>query len=192
MFPLRSGVLVLLTLGAMVRGAPQDPAQPAAVVQRAAELARPAEPHQRLLRLLGRWNVASTTTVAGAAGRVEHGTVDGSSLLGGRYVQLHFRLQLEGGALEAYQLFGFDTLHQLYTASWRDDHSTWAIDASGAPNVAAPDRLVLHGTLTDARDPEGRPFRLELDLGDERVQVRIFDTVGGDQVLRQTQQWTRA
>jgi hypothetical protein len=197
---LRLGVILFAALCAPAAPAPtpwaalpQDPGQQAAMLQRAAQLALPAEPHRRLLRLLGRWNVASTTAAgAGAAARTERGTIDGSSLLGGRYVMLHVRMQIEGGTLEAYQLFGFDTLHQLYTASWRDDHSTWSIECRGAPNALAPDRLVLHGSLTDARDPEGRAFRLELDLGDERIDVRLFDTVSGELSLRQTQQWTRA
>jgi hypothetical protein len=185
----RPGVVLLLSLFA---AASQDPMPSAAALQRAAELARPAEPHQRLQRLLGHWQVtATTTTTADAAPRVDHGTIEGTSLLGGRYVMLHHQLQVEGGGLEAIQLLGFHTLHQLYTSSWRDDHSTWSIECNGPFDAAAPDRLVLHGTLVDVRDPEGRPFRLELDLGDERIDVRLFDTVAGKLALRQSQQWTR-
>ncbi|MBL8726824.1 MAG: DUF1579 family protein [Planctomycetes bacterium] len=191
----RSGVVLFSCLLAVSSPDPvaQDPMPPPSALQRAAELARPAEPHQRLQRLLGSWQVTSTTTTAaGAEARVERGTIEGTSLLGGRYVMLHYRLQVEGGGLEAVQLLGFHTLHQLYTSSWRDDHSTWAIECNGPPDAAAPDRLVLHGTLVDVQDAEGHPFRLELDLGDERVEVRLFETVGGAPVLRQTQQWTRA
>lgn len=190
----RSGVVLFPCLLAVVLPLPvaQDPAPRPSVLQRAAELARPAEAHQRLQRLLGRWQVVSTTTIgADAEPRVERGTIEGTSMLGGRYVMLKYALQVEGGGLEAMQLLGFHTLHQLYTSSWRDDHSTWSIECDGPPDAAAPDRLVLHGTLVDVQDPEGRPFRLELDLGDERVEVRLFDTVGGALVLRQTQQWTR-
>ncbi len=184
---IRSAACVFVTLFA---AAPQDPVQQAAALQRAAELARPAEPHRRLQRLLGLWNVISTTQTD-AAPRVDRGTVEGTSLLGGRYVMLHYHLQVEGGALEAIQLLGFHTLHQVYTASWRDDHSTWSVECSGAPDPVAADHLVLHGTLVDVRDPEGRPFRLELELGEERVDVRLFDTVAGKLALRQSQRWTR-
>jgi hypothetical protein len=183
------GVVWLLTLFAAV---PQEPVPQAAALQRAAELARPGEPHARLARLVGSWQVEATTVGADGRERVERGTIVAEPLLGGRYVSLHHRLQTDGGTLEGLQILGFHTLHQVYTASWRDDHSTWSVDCSGAPDAATPDRLVLHGTLVDAGDPAGRPFRLELDLADRRrVAVRVFEQQGGAMVRRQTQQWTR-
>jgi hypothetical protein len=94
--------------------------------------------------------------------------------------------------LQAVQVFGFDTLRQCYTASWRDDFSTWSVDASGPPLPDAPDRLVLRGTLVDASDAAGRPFRLEFDLATaDRATVTIHDTVAGAERLVQKQEWVR-
>jgi hypothetical protein len=112
-------------------------------------------------------------------------------------VVLNFVLQLQGTAVEAVQMLGFDTLRQLYTSSWRDDLSTWSVEASGTAGAGAPERLRLQGALADARDPTGRPFRLELDLPPAaagaagEVAVRSYDTVDGKEVLMQTQRWTR-
>ncbi|MBX3463051.1 MAG: DUF1579 family protein [Planctomycetes bacterium] len=171
---------------------PQEPAGQAAALQRTAALAAPGEPHARLARLVGRWQVETTTTDAAGEAHVDRGTLQGELLLGGRYVQLQVERSLAGGPLRGLQILGFHALHQVYTSSWRDDHSTWSVECSGAPGGHA-DRLVLHGTLVDARDPAGRPFRYELDFTDERrVDVRVFDTQAGALVLRQTQRWTRA
>lgn len=191
MHPLRPSLLLIPMLFAAL---PQGQEPSAAALQRAAELARPATAHQRLQRLVGRWNVAVATVLAADAGpaTAETGAMVASALLGGRYVQLQFELQSVGGAFAGLQLLGFDNLHQLYTSSWRDERSTWSVECAGAPVAAAPDRLVLYGTLADARDPEGRAFRLEFDLADERVDVRLYDTVAGEPTLRQTQRWTRA
>ncbi|MBL9079407.1 MAG: DUF1579 family protein [Planctomycetes bacterium] len=170
----------------------QDPGQQAAVLQRAAELARPVAQHALLARLVGNWQVEVVTRDRDGRERTERGTIEGTAQLGGRYVELHHRWSTAGGPLEGLQVLGYHTLHQLYTSSWRDDRSTWAVDCSGVPDAAAPDRLVLNGALVDARDPAGRAFRFELELdGDTRVTARVFDTEAGALVLRQTQRWTR-
>ncbi|MEO6593433.1 MAG: hypothetical protein ABIP94_01620, partial [Planctomycetota bacterium] len=99
---------------------------------------------------------------------------------------------LRGSDVHAMQILGFDTLRQLYTASWRDDQSTWSVECSGAAAGKTPDLLRLKGTLADARDAAGRPFRLELDLEvKDRVRVSIFDTHEGKEFLLQVQDWTR-
>lgn len=189
MLPLRALLPLSLCLWAPLG---QDPVRDAALLQRAAELARPGEPHARLARLVGDWDVAVVTVLPDGSERTDRGTATGRAQLGGRYVELAFGLATAGGELHALQVLGFHTLHQVYTSSWRDDHSTWSVECSGAPDASAPERLVLHGSAVDAKDPEGRPFRLELDLDVEgAVTVRQFDRRDGAFVLRQTQRWTR-
>ena len=116
----------------------------------------------------------------------------GTAMLGGRYVALRFTMELAGAPFEAMQLLGFDTLRQQYTSSWRDDLSTWAVDASGPLRAEALDQLALAGTLVDARDPTGRPFRMALDLRSaQQVVVELHDTLDGRDHLVQTQRWTK-
>ncbi len=170
----------------------QDPVQQAQMLKQAQQLARLVDPHQRLSKLLGEWNITLRTTPPGGTEQNDRGVVVGKAILGGRYVVLNFNLKLQGNDLEAVQILGFDTLRQHYTASWRDDLSTWSVECSGAPQAQAPDALQLHGTLADARDPTGRPFRLELDLGEkDHVTLRLFDTHEGSEFLLQTQDWAR-
>ncbi|MBM4060411.1 MAG: DUF1579 domain-containing protein [Planctomycetes bacterium] len=169
---------------------PQDPAVPAGVLARAQTLARTGEAHQRLQQLAGTWDVEVRTPEAGGA-REERGTPVGKGILGGRYMVLNYQLVLRGRPLEAVQILGFDNLRQLYTASWRDDLSTWSVECQGTPDPAAPARLSLRGELTDAQDPSGRPFRLEFDLATAGlVHVRLHEERDGKPVLVQQQHWT--
>jgi hypothetical protein len=171
----------------------QDPTPTPAVLRSAQQLAALAPEHRLLARLVGDFEVAVQTTLPGTPPRDERGRVRGAAILGGRHVVLNYVLQLQGTAVEAVQMLGFDTLRQLYTSSWRDDLSTWSVDTSGAASAEAPQRLRLQGTLADARDPTGRPFRLEIDLPDAAggpVVVRSYDTIDGNEVLLQTQRWT--
>lgn len=118
-------ITLLLVLGLSLPSS-QDPRHDAAMLRQAQQLAVPVAQHQRLQRLTGEWKVASQ-----AMGTTSEGAVAGKAMLGGRYVVLSYRLPRAGRELEAVQLLGFDTLHQVYTSSWRDDASTWAVEASG-------------------------------------------------------------
>lgn len=187
------GVVPLLCLAALP---PQDPVEHARMLQQAQQLARTYEPHQRLQQLAGAWDVAVRTTVPGQPEVAGRGTVAGKAMLGGRYVVLNFQLDVLGAPLEAVQILGFDNLRQSYTSSWRDDLSTWSVECTGGAEPKEPTKLRLAGQLADARDPAGRPFRLELDLpgldqAKGAVQVRLFDTIAGREVLVQRQDWTR-
>jgi hypothetical protein len=177
---------------AAVALAPQDPGPDPAMLQRSKQLSLPTEHHTRLQKLLGEWDVTVSTTLPGQPAREDRGRLVAASILGGRFMVLNFTLELQGAKVEAVQLLGFDTLRQLYTASWRDSLSTWPIDCAGAPVAATPDVIVMTGLLTDARDPEGRPFRLELDLTkDKAVTARTFETAGDTKIEVQVQHWVR-
>lgn len=186
--------LLLLLLAAP---RPQDPQPDPAALQRAQDVGRTGAPHRVLAALVGAWDVAIETPVAGGEPRREAGTAQGRALLGGRYVELAFALRLGGQPVQGLQILGFDMLHEVYTSSWRDDLSTWAIEAAGAAVEDRPQQLALYGSLVDAAHPTGRAFRLELDLQtSDVVAMRLLGRVdeadpdAGDVVL-QTQRWTK-
>lgn len=171
--------------------APQDPPPDAATLLRLAQWAQPGEPHALLQRLVGEWDVA-VRAPSDADEPLAGGRMTGSELLGGRYVQLQFALTAAKQKFEAVQVLGFDRSRQQFTSSWRDSASTWATECAGAPRADRPDLLALAGTLVDAVDPAGRPFRLEIDLAfDQRVAVKLFESRGGVESLTQSQTWTR-
>jgi len=185
--PLATAVLFLFV-------SPQDPVADAQMLKRAQQLAIPVAQHELLKALAGTWDVTVRTTPPGGAESVETGTMVGKTMLGGRYVVLNFTLQLQGKPCEAVQILGFDTLAQQYTASWRDDHSTWSVECRGNVDAANPERMRMRGTLVDARDAAGRPFAFELLLpkpDGKTVEVTVHDTYEGREFLLQKQTWTR-
>lgn len=174
--------------------APVDPDRPpdAAALLRAKQLAATGEQHARLQRLVGEWNVVVRATGAAATANEQRGRVTCAAILGGRHVVANYSLTLGGAKVEAVQILGFDTLRQVYTSSWRDDASTWSVEATAPPAAEAPDVLTFRGTLADALDATGRPFRQVVDLGSDRaVVVRLYETRDGVERERQTQEWTR-
>lgn len=189
---MRLPFLVLVVVPCLLL-APQDPLHPD-ILKRAQQLARAGAEHARLARLAGTWDIVLHTSMPGEAERTDRGTVVGKAILGGRFVVLNYVIALPDKALEGVQILGFDNLSQQYTASWRDDHSTWAVECAGSPNREVPERIQLRGSLRDARDPNGRPFRFALTLpaaDGDNVAVAIHDSQDGVEFLLQTQEWTR-
>ncbi|MFY9341881.1 MAG: DUF1579 family protein [Planctomycetota bacterium] len=170
----------------------QDPVPEPRLLQKAQQLSVPGDQHALLGTLAGDWDVVVRTHAPGKAATEDRGSLRCSPILGGRWCVLNFTLTLQGASVEAVQILGFDTLRKLWTSSWRDELATWAVDATGPVSAERPRVLALAGTLVDARDPTGRPFRLQLDLRDaQRVTARLSDTVGEQLVEVQTQEWTR-
>jgi len=182
----------VLALAAVATPSPQDPRPQPSVLQKAKQVSATTEQHVRLQRLVGEWDVVLRTTLPGGTPQEDRGRVVVAAILGGRYVVANYTLQIQGVKVEAVQIFGFDALRSVFTASWRDDLSTWSIETAGPPVAAKPDELVLLGTMVDAADPTGRPFRQVFDLAaDKAVTVRLFDTHEGKEGELQVQQWTR-
>lgn len=185
---------VVLAAALLARPDVQDPAVSPEDLRLARRLAEPGEPHRLLARLAGAWDITVHATPPGAKQRTERGTVVGRAILGGRYVVLNYRFVHRGQPLEGVQILGYDTLRRQFTSSWRDDHSTWAVECAGSAAPEMPERIQLRGELRDARDPGGRPFRLALTLppdGGDKVAASLHDTLDGEEFLLQSQEWTR-
>jgi hypothetical protein len=183
--------LALVFIVGSLAALPQDPSREAGMLRTAQQLAVTTAEHQLLQRLVGEWDVVSTTFPPGGKPQEARGRMVGKSMLGGRYVVLNHSIAVSGSKIEAVQLLGFDTLRGHYTSSWRDDVSTWAVECSGAAVDGEPQQWVLRGTLADARTPAGRTFRCTFDLRDAKsIKVELFDAHEGEEVRVQTQTWT--
>ena len=160
-------------------------------LRRAHELAETAPEHEVFRRLAGKWSVSLRTTSSDGATHEDTGEVVGRAMLGGRYLALDYTLEVQGNAVDALQILGFDRLKGLYTASWRDTGATWAVDCQGQPGAEVGD-ITMFGTMVDAFTPDGRPFRLHLDARDRReIVVRYSEGAVGKEVLLQEQRWVR-
>jgi hypothetical protein len=178
-------------LSAVAFAWPQDPPPPA-VLQKAQTVAQTDAHHARLQRLVGEWEVVLTTKLRGEPPREDRGSVRAAAILGGRYVVADYTLAITPATVHAVQIFGFDALRQLWTSSWRDDLSTWSVECSGPPSQPEAGVLTLRGSLVDASEPTGRPFRQVVDLSAEGVVVvRLYDTHEGVEFELQRQRWTK-
>jgi hypothetical protein len=177
-------------------GGEQDPKPSVRVpdgetLRRAQALSRTTAEHKRLQKLAGEWQV--TLRTHGPDGKVQEGTgkVLGQSMLGGRYVVLNLKAKMQGQDVEAVQIVGFDTLRLAYTSSWRDNATTWPVECYGGIGKDA-DVLTMTGVLHDALTPNGRGFRLVLDLREkDQVTVKVYEERGLDDTLLQEQVWKR-
>ena len=198
------GLVVLLGVGIAATGG-QDPkpvvrAPGGETLRRAQALSQTTAEHERLGKLAGKWQVTLRTRLpvgvkserdGDAAMQEDRGTVVGQTIFGGRYVVLNYQLKLQGQAVEAIQIVGFDTLRQAFTSSWRDNATTWPVESLGGVGKD-PDVLTLTGSLRDAASPEGRGFRLTFDLrAKDQITVRIHEDRGLQEVLLQEQIWQR-
>lgn len=181
-----------LVAGGLALGAGQDPAPAAKLLQDAHDLARVGDAHRLLAKLAGGFDVVLDTLVPDGGTRSGAGRIEARTVLGGRYVVLSGHLRVQDTDLEVLQILGYDTLQQQFTSSWRDDRSTWAVEAVAAADDVATGRLRYRGSLRDATAPDGRAFRFELDLRDpDHVTLRAFDGAADSDRPTQTQHWTR-
>lgn len=151
------------------------------------QLSTPGEPHRALMSLAGRFDVAMTLRPIGLPEQECKGNALAAAVLGGRYLIVNCNVRVQAVRVEGLYLFGFDNLHGLYTASWRDSLSTWSVECSGPPDVEHPDRIEMKGTMVDAASPTGRPFVLSLQMHDDGFEIVARDTAGDAlvEVLRQ-------
>ncbi len=115
------------------------------------------------------------------------GEAKAMAALSGRYLLVNLKVRIQGVVLEGLYILGYDRLRDLYTVSWRDSMSTWAVDCSGPAPAEPGAAIALQGTMVDAASPTGRAFELELALQDDGFAVAVKDQVGDGlfEVMRQ-------
>ncbi len=150
-------------------------------------LSTPGEEHARLCRLAGDYEVRMTLSPPGIPPQECRGEAKAMAALSGRYLLVNLKVRIQGVVLEGLYILGYDRLRDLYTVSWRDSMSTWAVDCSGPKPAESGAAIALQGTMVDAASPTGRAFELELALQDDGFAVAVKDQVGDRlfEVMRQ-------
>ncbi|MEQ1633169.1 MAG: DUF1579 family protein [Planctomycetota bacterium] len=146
------------------------------------ELSTPGPHHERLTALEGAYEVDMTLMPPGIEPQQFAGEARAMSVLSKRYLLVNLRVRLAGVVLEGLYIFGFDNLRGLYTASWRDSMSTWAVDCAGPVPEEAGERVPMNGTMVDAASPTGRPFQLVLQFTERGFDLVVVDRVKDAQV----------
>ncbi len=116
-----------------------------------AETAAKAPEHDRLKGMVGSWTATmSFLTAPGAAPEVSTMKADIKPVLGGRYVQSHYKgvFKFMGAEIdfEGMGMIGYDKAAGYYTSAWGDNLSTSMLTQSGAFKDGAID---LKGEMPD-------------------------------------------
>jgi hypothetical protein len=118
----------------------------------------PGPEHKRLAAAEGHWTYTMTMWMAPGAPPMESsGTMDASTILGGRYVQSTFKGAMMGMPFEGHALEGYDNVKQEYFSAWVDNMSTGVMMATG--KCGDPDCKVL-SMSSEMPDPAtGKPTK---------------------------------
>jgi len=105
----------------------EDPAMAAMM-----KLAAPGEHHQHLAKLAGDWKTAGKFwMVPGAPPDESSGTMHFEPILGGRFMQSHYKGAMMGMAFAGIGLDGYDNLKQKHIGMWIDNMGTMMMTFEG-------------------------------------------------------------
>jgi Protein of unknown function (DUF1579) len=92
----------------------------------------PGEPHKHLARLAGDWTYTSKMWMDPSQPAMESGgTMHAETLLGGRYVEHHWKGNFMGQAFEGRGTDAYDNVAKQYVSSWIDNMSTGIMYSTG-------------------------------------------------------------
>jgi hypothetical protein len=130
----------LSTLPVIAQDKPKEPAAPAMggpEMEAMMKAMTPGEPHKHLARLAGDWNVSTTMWMDPSQPPVQSaGTMHGEMVMGGRYVETHWKMVMMGMPFEGRSTEGYDNLAKQYFNSWIDNMGTGLIYSTGTCDAA--------------------------------------------------------
>ena len=140
-------------------------------------LAKPGEPHQRLQRLVGEYDVESEMVMQpGAPPQKSKGKQKYAAIMGGRYIHGDFTGEMMGMTFHGASLMGYDNFKKKYFSAWIDDMGTGIMLAEG---TASKDGKVitLTGEYEDPMDKKTHKYRwVTTVLSDDKHTFDWFDS----------------
>ena len=133
-----------LVLGAAALRADEKakaPAAPAGMDQAAMEAmmkaATPGPQHQHLAKMVGDWTFTNTFWMApGAPPQQSTGTMHAESLMGGRYVEHHWKGDMMGAPFEGRGTDAYDNVAKQWESTWIDNMGTGMMNGTGSCDEA--------------------------------------------------------
>jgi hypothetical protein len=102
-----------------------------------AKAGSPGEQHKHLARMAGDWTYTSKAWMAPGQPPVDsNGTMHADLLLGGRYVEHHWKGDFMGMPFEGRGTEGYDNMSKQYISSWIDNMSTGIMMSTGSCDAA--------------------------------------------------------
>ncbi len=93
----------------------------------------PGEPHKRMARMVGDWDFTNKFSMApGAPPTESKGTMHAEALMGGRYVEHHWKGDMMGMPFEGRGTEAYDNMTKQYISSWIDNMGTGIMVQTGS------------------------------------------------------------
>ncbi len=125
---MRKNVIAVMMATALVPGllaAQASPQDQQKAMEAYAKAAAVTANHDVLKALVGHWDVTATMwMMPGASPSTTKNTVDGTLIMGGRFVRIDYRGTMMGQPIEGLQITGYDNMKKTYTTFWIDNSST--------------------------------------------------------------------
>lgn len=112
--------------------------------------AKPGPEHAMIAKSAGTWTctVKSWMDPAGEP-MVSDGTEESAMIMGGRYLQSHFKGSMMGQPFDGMGLMGYDNVKKKYVGTWMDSMSTGIMSYEGDYD-AQKKAIICHGSFADA------------------------------------------
>ena len=89
------------------------------------KLAATNENHAYLAKFAGEWNISMTAWMQpGVPPQKSQGTSQAETILGGRFIKMHFKGIMFGQPFEGVQIVGYDNMKKKFITLWIDNTST--------------------------------------------------------------------
>ncbi len=131
----------------------------------------PGEPHARMARHCGDWDVAGRMWMAPGAPPTEStGVAKIRMVLGGRYQIQEYEGAFMGMTFQGMGVAGYDNVRQVYFSSWFDSMGTGVMNSEGNPDASGA--IVYLGEMPD---PLGNSYRMREVLTEKGPDTILFE-----------------
>ncbi len=160
------GAAVFLSAGILAqdtKGPPEMSAEQQAMMEAYKSYATPGEPHARLVKKAGNWNIAVKMWHSADMEVPEESTATSriKAIMGGRYIVEKVKGEAMGMPFEGFGIGGYDNITKKFVGVWVDNHNTGIIHSEGTParygdiiNFEGTHPDPLHGKYVKSRSVE--------------------------------------
>lgn len=148
------------------------------VMKRMMTYMTPTKEHREMAERVGTWNIHSKMWMApGAPEMTMDSVAETEMILGGRYLVERSKGSFMGQPFEGQLTMGYNTLTEEWWSMWIDSMGTGYALATGKKNEAGG--LEMSGTMQDAVNPDGRPYRMTSHPMNDKGEVvmEMYDTL---------------
>lgn len=154
---------------------PQEPAMGGPEMEAMMKAMSPGENHKHIARYAGDWTFTNKMWMDPSKPPQEStGTMKGELILGGRYVQTHWKGEMMGMPFEGRGTEGYDNLAKQYVSSWVDNMGTGILYSTGTCDDSG-NKCEMKGDMIDPMTgKEGYMRSVTTWMGQDSFKFELF------------------